>query len=667
MDNTQSEILAHKYMKFIENKFILYSTYVIGKGSFGKVVYGRALNGMDICFKLEKSSDHKTSILKEELKIYLQIKGFGVPRVFSCGNYKSNRYIVMELMGPSLDKLFNLCNKKFKVETSIYLGLEMINRIEHVHSKGIIHRDIKPNNFLFGRFTKEMNSNDSTVYIIDFGLSASYIEPIESEDQNKNNDNQALGHNTSYYPSKFNKLTNANSNQSSKIIEFLFGDKKQLGKSMPVANTNLVSNDLNFLAQANGNSLNKFKENYGNNRPQPTVKVDVKNTNEFIIVKQNADTDKFNNFCIPKSVNAISQIQSKDAKKAPIGEPHCQHVPYKEGSRFVGTPRYASLNTHEGIRQSRRDDLESIAYIMIYFIVGDLPWQGVKAKTKSEKKERIRQLKSVLNVDTEPMLENLPFEIKAFLKACRSMKFYDTPDYDGLRNLLISLRSRLGYPDVPAFFEWDDVLMEGPYSTMKKSFKTLYEGYPSVQFSTYLEIIENKKNKAKNSIPSISLLESADQSIFEATTNSDTIFKPRAVFSGQDNEMNLVSLTDNVKEVSTLHKVNVQIKEKNLVEKVSNISQNERKHSSNIFRVSHSPQANEPTISNVDVIEDTKLLGKKCNQSPPPNVVFNEKAYSNPIMYTDKLKFRIYKSPEDREDLEMPDISERKRLKSEES
>ena len=60
------------------------------------------------------------------------------------------------------------------------------------------------------------------------------------------------------------------------------------------------------------------------------------------------------------------------------------HYSFKEDRRFVGTPRYASLNTHLGVRQSRRDDLESIIFILVYFLKGDLPWQGVKAKTKSE-------------------------------------------------------------------------------------------------------------------------------------------------------------------------------------------------------------------------------------------------------------------------------------------
>jgi serine/threonine protein kinase len=67
------------------------------------------------------------------------------------------------------------------------------------------------------------------------------------------------------------------------------------------------------------------------------------------------------------------------------------HIPYRDGKSLTGTARYASLNTHIGQEQSRRDDIESIAFVMVYLIKGELPWQGVPGKDKDEKYKKIKE------------------------------------------------------------------------------------------------------------------------------------------------------------------------------------------------------------------------------------------------------------------------------------
>ena len=98
------------------------------------------------------------------------------------------------------------------------------------------------------------------------------------------------------------------------------------------------------------------------------------------------------------------------AKKFRDSKTH-QHISYKENKSLTGTARYASINTHLGIEQSRRDDLEALAHVLIYLSKGKLPWQGVRAKTKEKKHDKI--LSKKMGTPIEYLCDNI-FRMKSF-------------------------------------------------------------------------------------------------------------------------------------------------------------------------------------------------------------------------------------------------------------
>ncbi|XP_060044953.1 casein kinase I isoform X4 [Erinaceus europaeus] len=230
--------------------------------------------------------------------------GVGIPSIKWCGAEGDYNVMVMELLGPSLEDLFNFCSRKFSLKTVLLLADQMISRIEYIHSKNFIHRDVKPDNFLMG-----LGKKGNLVYIIDFGLAKKY----------------------------------------------------------------------------------------------------------------------------------------RDARTH-------QHIPYRENKNLTGTARYASINTHLGIEQSRRDDLESLGYVLMYFNLGSLPWQGLKAATKRQKYERISEKK--MSTPIEVLCKGYPSEFSTYLNFCRSLRFDDKPDYSYLRQLFRNLFHRQGF-SYDYVFDWN--------------------------------------------------------------------------------------------------------------------------------------------------------------------------------------------------------------------
>jgi len=276
----------------------------IGSGSFGDIYLGTNItNQEEVAIKLE-SVKSKHPQLFYEAKLYkILAGGVGIPYVRWYGVEGEYNVMVMDLLGPSLEDLFNYCGRKFSLKTVLMLADQMLRRIEYVHSKNFIHRDIKPDNFLMG-----LGKRGNQVFLIDFGLAKKYRDP----------------------------------------------------------------------------------------------------------------------------------------------KTH-QHIPYREQKNLTGTARYASINAHLGIEQSRRDDLESLGYVLMYFNRGNLPWQGLKAPTKKQKYEKISEKK--IGTSVEALTKGYPAEFVQYLNYCRSLHFEDKPDYAYLRKLFRDLFLREGHK-YDAMFDW---------------------------------------------------------------------------------------------------------------------------------------------------------------------------------------------------------------------
>ncbi|KAK1994386.1 kinase-like protein [Colletotrichum falcatum] len=269
----------------------------IGEGSFGVIFEGtNLLNNQQVAIKFEPRKSDAPQ-LRDEYRTYKILVGCpGIPNVYYFGQEGLHNILVIDLLGPSLEDLFDHCGRRFTIKTVVMVAKQMLSRVQTIHEKNLIYRDIKPDNFLIGRpGTKAAN----VIHVVDFGMAKQYRDP-------------------------------------------------------------------------------KTK----------------------------------------------------------------QHIPYRERKSLSGTARYMSINTHLGREQSRRDDLEALGHVFMYFLRGGLPWQGLKAATNKQKYEKIGEKKQTTPI--KDLCEGFPDEFNKYLTYVRNLGFEDTPDYDYLRELFTQALKNTG-------------------------------------------------------------------------------------------------------------------------------------------------------------------------------------------------------------------------------
>ncbi|KAH0790045.1 CK1 family protein kinase [Histomonas meleagridis] len=198
---------------------------------------------------------------------------------------------------------------------------------------------------------------------------------------------------------------------------------------------------------------------------------------------------------IRNTSNQVFIIDYGLAKKYRDQKTHV-HIPYCDGKSLTGTARYASVNALQGKEQSRRDDLESLGYVWLYLLRGNLPWMGLTAKDQKQKYQKICAVKS--RTTFEELCKGFPDEFVRYFHIVRNLKFSETPNYSELRKLFRNLFIREGF--VYDFkYDWNKK-REEPINCQKKTVKPSQQP-PNKQFNLEKKTTEKVKQKEQAATP----------------------------------------------------------------------------------------------------------------------------------------------------------------------
>lgn len=150
---------------------------MIGQGAFGQIFLGRNVQTNQPVAIKKETANCKNPQLAYEAKIYKCLEGgIGIPKVYFQQDNRTTNIMVMDLLGPSLEDMFNYCFRQFSVKTVLMLGIELLTRLEFIHHRNFIHRDIKPDNFALG-----LGERANVIFVLDFGLAKRYRTPGTKE------------------------------------------------------------------------------------------------------------------------------------------------------------------------------------------------------------------------------------------------------------------------------------------------------------------------------------------------------------------------------------------------------------------------------------------------------------------------------------------------------